>query len=72
MAIAILSANSSNTTGKTLEAPRIDAIHLFGSRQLVRQGKDWTLIGNADQPQQLTERESMFVNAAIRAARGQS
>lgn len=48
-------------------------IPLFGSRFLVRadDGRSWMLVCASQNPEQLTERESMFINAAITAARGQ-
>jgi|GEM_PF-4509482 len=71
MAIAIISANSGPSRDTAATTQRVDTIRLFGSKQLVRQGRNWSLVSSAEQPQQLTEREAMFVNAALNAARGQ-
>ncbi|HEX7644826.1 MAG TPA: hypothetical protein VF450_14790 [Noviherbaspirillum sp.] len=63
MAIAILSANQAPSKG---EVSHPTTIPLFGSRKLERHGRAWYLVCHSEQPQPLTERESMFLNAAIR------
>lgn len=51
---------------------RVNAILLFGSQKLTRGSDDvtWFLSGATAAPTSCTERESMFINAALRAARG--
>ena len=46
---------------------RVDAIPLFGSQLLERHGDSngWFFTTSTTQPEPLTERESMFVNAAF-------
>lgn len=49
---------------------RIDAIPLFGSRQLLRDGdsNSWLYLTSTTKPERLTRRECMFINAALNAA----
>lgn len=48
----------------------IDVIRLFGSKQLIRaeDNRTWIFASRTTQPERLTMRESMFINAALRAA----
>jgi len=52
------------------QQPRIDTIALFGSQKLVRDGDSpaWFFTSATTKPERLTEREAMFVNAALHAA----
>lgn len=51
---------------------RVDVIPLFGSQKLTRDGdtNSWIFSTATTKPKRLTRRESMFVNAALRAAGG--
>lgn len=46
----------------------INEIPLFGSQKLVRDGAAWVFICKNRKPERLTMRESMFINAALKAA----
>lgn len=61
------------STGPSRLAAQINIIPLFGSRRLTREadGRSWVLVSASESPQRLTMQESMFVNAALTAARGQ-
>ena len=52
---------------------RINVIYLFGSQRLIRDadGRSWVKVCASENPERLTERESMFINAALTAARAQ-
>jgi hypothetical protein len=51
---------------------RIDVIPLFGSHTLIRASDavTWIFITPTTKPERLTKRQSMFINAALTAARG--
>lgn len=57
-------------TTKTQAADKKDVIPLFGSRMLqrVKDTAYWLFVSGSAKPEALTKRESMFVNAALRAA----
>lgn len=50
---------------------RIDTIPLFGSQKLTRDcdGNTWIFSSGTTKPKRLTMRESMFINASLRARR---
>ncbi|HYC42363.1 MAG TPA: hypothetical protein VEB70_05190 [Noviherbaspirillum sp.] len=52
---------------------RVDLIPLFGSQKLTRAGdtSTWIFSTSTTTPKKLTRRESMLINAALRAAGGQ-
>ena len=52
---------------------RIDVIPLFGSHTLIRasDAKTWLFVTPTAKPVRLSKRQSMFINAALTAARGQ-
>lgn len=62
---------SQSSTRRAQEA--INVIPLFGSRRLISDidGRSWVLVCASENPERLTDRESMFINAALTAARGQ-
>ena len=72
MAIASLAAKNALSKGDAASVSHLTTIPLFGSRKLMRQGSNWTFVCNSEEAQPLTERESMFINAALNAARGQA
>lgn len=52
-------------------AARVDVISLFGSHGLIRDGETnaWIFVTASTEPEVLTDRESMFINAALNAGR---
>lgn len=54
------------------QARVIDTIPLFGSRKLVLDDatSTWIYLTATTEPERLTRRESMFINAALRVAGG--
>ena len=59
---------------KVENSKRVDEIPLFGSRFLKRSGGSnmWMLTSGTALPVRLTKRESMFINAALHAAKAET
>lgn len=59
-------------TQRLTPAAPINKIQLFGSRALVRDMNEsaWTLSSATAKPERLSDRESMFINAALKTAGG--
>ncbi|WP_292935542.1 hypothetical protein [Noviherbaspirillum sp.] len=70
MANATIAAHPKNDSGSGTTYSRIDSIQLFGSQKLTRDGDSsvWIFSTDTTKPKKLTRRESMFINAALRAA----
>ena len=70
--LEMVSPAAAPTTAAASAKPGINVIPLFGSHTLIRasDGLTWLFTTPSTKPERLTKRQSMFINAALTAARG--